>query len=259
MEAMNGPLISVITACFNCEATILDTIRSVNAQTYPHIEHVFVDGGSTDNTLEEIHTKSKVVRRVISERDRGIYDALNKGLQLASGDVVGFLHADDFYAHDAVLASLAECFADPSVQAVYGDLQYVNQQDVANVVRHWSAKAFSMQQLKRGWMPPHPTLYVRKDWYARIGGFNTSYRIAADYDSMLKLFTTTGFKSVYLPAVLVRMRTGGASNRSLKNIVLKSREDYRALRANGVGGVSTLIAKNVRKFGQFSGTVRVGD
>ena len=250
-DAPPGPTISVITVCFRSERTIGHTIDSVNAQSYPHIEHVFIDGASTDNTLGVIKAHSQRVRRVLSEPDRGIYDALNKGLCLAKGDVVGFLHADDFFAHSDVLAHVAAQFADPAVGGVYGDLQYVSETDPSRVIRHWKAMPFSRWRLRLGWMPPHPTLYVRKPWYDRIGGFDTRYRIAADYFSILQLFTHPEFKTSYLPKVLVKMRAGGVSNRSLKNILLKSREDLDALRRSRAGGLATLAAKNLRKLGQF--------
>lgn len=243
--------ISVITACFNSEGTVRATIASVNAQTYSNIEHVFIDGGSNDSTLDIISAEGRSGRSILSEADSGIYDALNKGLRRSDGDVIGFLHADDFYAGDDVLARIATCFEDPGIQAVYGDLQYVSHSNTAKIVRNWRTKPFSAGRLKRGWMPPHPALYIRKHWYNSIGGFDTSFRIAADYYSILQLFSDTEFRAVYIPEVLVRMRLGGASNRSLKNIIQKTREDYSALTRTGVGGVGTLVAKNLRKLGQF--------
>jgi len=243
--------ISAVTACFNSAETITTTIDSVNAQSYGGIEHVFIDGGSTDATLGVIKSHAKTGHTVLSEPDNGIYDALNKGIQRATGDVVGFLHADDFFADSDVLTRIASRFEDPSVQAVYGDLQYVSQTDTTKVIRHWRTKPFTGGRLKRGWMPPHPTLYVRKSWYDTMGGFDTHYRIAADYFSMLQMFSDPAFHAVYIPEVLVRMRVGGASNRSLKNIIEKSREDYSALTRTGVGGMGTLVAKNLRKIEQF--------
>jgi glycosyltransferase len=192
---------------------------------------------------------------LISEPDRGIYDALNKGINCATGEVVGFLHADDVYAHPDVLRWVAEVFADPSVDAVYGDLEYVRQDDLNQVVRYWQAGPFTPQRLAWGWMPPHPTLYVRREWYARLGGFDTRYRIAADYHCILRLFSQPGFKAVYVPRVLVKMRVGGASNRSLGNIIRKSREDFDALRRTRVGalgGLGALAWKNLCKLTQFA-------
>lgn len=243
--------ISVITVCFNSEATIAHTIQSVNQQTYPHIEQVFVDGASQDNTLAVIERHSRVNRMVVSESDKGIYDALNKGIKIATGDVVGFLHADDYFADTRVLEKIANAFSDSTISGVYGDLTYVSQRSTEKVIRSWRAHEFSPAHLKRGWMPPHPTLYVRKHWYDRIGGFETRYRIAADYFSVLQLFSDPAFHTIYIPEMLVNMRVGGTSNRSLYNIIKKSREDYDALRRSGVGGFMTLILKNIRKAGQF--------
>ena len=243
--------VSVVTACYNSAKTIGSTIQSVNAQSYANIEQVFIDGGSTDDTLNVISASARKNHSVLSESDNGIYDALNKGVQRATGDVVGFLHADDFYTDDSVVKRIADCFSRAEVQAVYGDLQYVSQSDTDKVIRTWNTKPFSPGRLKRGWMPPHPTLYVRKEWYERIGGFDTQYRIAADYLSILQLFRHPDFEAVYLPQVLVKMRVGGASNRSLKNIIQKSREDYGVLKRAGVGGLGTVMCKNMRKVGQF--------
>jgi glycosyltransferase len=242
--------VSVVTACYNSVETIETTIRSVKSQSYGNIEHVFVDGGSTDETLNVISSGARHPHSVLSEPDSGIYDALNKGIARATGDVVGFLHADDFYTNDDVVKKIAECFVRSEVQAVYGDLQYVSQTNTEKVIRTWDTKTFSPGRLKRGWMPPHPTLYVRKEWYEKIGGFDTQYRIAADYLSILRFFSNPDFNAMYLPQVLVRMRSGGVSNRSLKNIIQKSKEDYAALKCTRVGGLGTLISKNLRKIGQ---------
>jgi glycosyltransferase len=250
----NNMHISIITATWNCQSTVADCLASVAGQTHPHIEHVVVDGASTDGTLGVLQSHRQQLAVLQSEPDRGIYDALNKGLALATGDVVGFLHADDLYAHADVLAHVAAAFEDPAVCAVYGDLQYVSKDDTDRVVRHWASTPFSPGRLAWGWMPPHPTLYVRREWYARIGGFDTRYRIAADYHSILQLFSQPGFKAVHLPEVLVKMRLGGASNRSLSAMVRKSREDWSALRRTGVGalgGVGALAWKNLSKVRQF--------
>ena len=246
--------ISVVTATWNCQATVRDCLASVAGQTWPHRDHVVVDGASTDGTLHLLQAHHQQLAVLQSEPDRGIYDALNKGLALATGDVVGFLHADDLYAHPQVLERIAAAFQDPSVCAVYGDLNYVRQHDTSQVVRHWQSSPVTPTRLAWGWMPAHPTLYVRRDWYQRIGGFDTRYRIAADYLSILQLFSQPCFKSVYLPEVLVTMRLGGASNRSLKAITRKTTEDWRALRQTRVGafgGVGALVWKNLSKLRQF--------
>lgn len=170
--------ISVVTATWNCVQTLPDCLASVARQTYPHIEHIIVDGASTDGTVDLVKQHIDQIAMFKSERDKGIYDALNKGIRLATGDVVGFLHADDLYTSDDVLAKVAAAFEDPSVCAVYGDLQYVSQNNTAKVVRHWQSNPFNQRDLGWGWMPAHPTLYVRREWYTRIGGFDISYRIA---------------------------------------------------------------------------------
>ena len=251
---MTGVKISLVTATWNCAATVADCLASVAGQSYANREHVLIDGASRDDTLRVLQAHREQLAVLVSEPDRGIYDALNKGIARASGDVVGFLHADDVFAGPDVLARVAAVFADPTVSAVYGDLEYVRKDDVSQVVRHWQSSPFSRRRLEWGWMPPHPTLYVRREWYERIGGFDARYRIAADYFSILCMFSQPDFKAVYLPEVLVKMRLGGASNRSLKAIIRKSSEDWRALRESRVGalgGVGALIWKNLSKLSQF--------
>jgi glycosyltransferase involved in cell wall biosynthesis len=254
MPTNSAPRISVITAVRNARLTIETCLNSVSAQTYRYREHVVVDGLSTDGTTELIKTRKERIDVLLSEADTGIYNALNKGLRLCTGDVVGFLHADDVYAHNDVLARIAAAFGDPSVSIVYGDLLYVSSTDLSKAVRYWKAGAFERHKLSRGWMPPHPTMYVRRTIYEQIGGFDESYRIASDYDCILRILAQEGIRAAYLPEVLVKMRLGGASNGSLKNLVRKSAEDYRALRRHQVGGLLALLAKNLRKVGQFVDT-----
>jgi glycosyltransferase len=176
---------------------------------------------------------------------------LNKGISKASGDVIGFLHSDDLYFNELVVSKIAETFADREVSGVYGDLLYVNKDDTNRVVRYWSAGRFSPKKLRLGWMPPHPTLYVRRSVYEKIGLFNTNYRIAADYEWILRFLKNKHQKCAYIEEPLLKMRLGGASNRSLKLIIQKSYEDYRALRQNRVGGVGALLMKNFQKLPQF--------
>ena len=243
---------SVITAVFNNRETIAAALDSVFVQADADYELVVIDGGSTDGTLEVLNCYTDRIAVLVSEPDRGIYDALNKGIQRSSGEVVGLLHSDDLLANASVLSRLANIFADPSVDAVYGDLIYVSKGNPDQVVRYWRAGNFSRSLLDWGWMPPHPTLYVRRSVYRQIGLFDTTFRIAADYDFILRLLSRKGVKVRYIPEVLVKMRMGGASNCSLRNIVRKSSEDLRALRRNGVGGVGALIWKNLSKVLQFS-------
>ncbi len=188
---------------------------------------------------------------VYSEPDSGIYDALNKGVRKASGDIVGVMHSDDTFAHDDVLALVSGAFTNRNLDAVYGDLQYVSARDERKVIRHWISGDYSLARVRRGWMPPHPTMYVRRKVFKKFGAYDTSYRIAADYDAFLRWFGRDQLRMGYIPEVLVKMRVGGESNRSLGKILRKSREDYRALRSNDIGGLGTLALKNLRKVGQF--------
>lgn len=243
--------ISIITATRNCASTIADCLASVAGQSYPDREHIVIDGASTDGSLAVLEAHRAQLAVLISEPDQNPYDAINKGIARASGEVVGFLHADDRYADAEVLARIAAAFADPTVEAVYGDLVYVSQTDTDRVIRYWRAGEYRLARLRWGWMPPHPTLYLRRALYERHGGFDLRYRIAADYDLMLRLLSRLTGRVVYLPQVLVRMRLGGISNRSLRHVLRKSWEDYRALRNNQMGGLGALAWKNLSKLPQF--------
>lgn len=243
--------ISLITAVYNRRETIVEAMRSAQSQSYHNVEHVVIDGASTDGTLDLIKAALNEKTVLVSERDGGIYDALNKGIAHASGSVIGLMHSDDFLAHNDVLAQVSDAFSNPSIDAVYGDLQYVAQGDTSRVIRHWRAGEFTPLKLSRGWMPPHPTLFMRSDVFERLGVYDTSYRIAADYDAILRWFGTGKVNAHYIPEVLVKMRVGGESNKSLRKILQKSREDYRALHTNKIGGLGTLAWKNTSKVGQF--------
>ena len=243
--------ISVLTVVFNRADTIAGAIQSVASQIYPNVEHVVVDGASNDGTLSVINANKNKAMLVISEPDNGIYDALNKAIVHSSGDIIGLMHSDDFFANDQVLTKIADEFTDPSVDAVYGDLDYISASDSSLIRRRWKAGYFVPSKLYRGWMPPHPTLFVRRRVLEQFGGYDTSYRIAGDYDAMLRWFASPNFRASYIPEVLVKMRMGGASNRSIGRIIRKSREDYRALRANNIGGFGPLAAKNLSKIFQF--------
>lgn len=243
--------ISVVTAVYNRVHTILDAVESIQNQSYSNIEHVIQDGGSGDGTLERIAPIMGSATTLVSERDNGIYDAINRGIARASGEVIGLMHSDDLFAHSQVLERVAEKFADPSVDGVYGDLEYVAATDTQKVVRYWKSGEYTPKRLARGWMPPHPTLYLRREVFDRFGLYDTSFSIAADYDAMLRYLAKGQITLAYIPEVMVRMRLGGESNRSLERIVRKTREDYRAIRNNQVGGLGTLAAKNFSKIGQF--------
>ena len=242
--------ISIITITFNSAKTIQRALDSVQSQTYADIEHVIVDGASTDGTKELIETYAKAHKNVrwISEKDKGIYDALNKGIKLATGDIIGFLHSDDvFYSPDSI-GQIAAAFEDEKVDVVYGDLQYCKG---PKVVRRWKSNDFNPCALKYGWMPPHPTVYVRREVYQQVGEYDEWFRISADYDMMLRIFTA-GYKSKYIPKVLVCMETGGASNKNTKARLSKTQEDYIVLKKNHVGaGYLTVACKQLRKIKQF--------
>lgn len=243
--------ISLITACYNSVETLPDTLATVRRQRGVSPEYIVVDGASVDGTVGLIEEADQLISNWVSEPDNGMYDALNKGICRAQGDVIGFLHSDDLFAHEHVLARIREAFEDPAVDACYGDLVYVRRNAPERIVRYWRPGKFRRDRLARGWMPPHPTLYIRRELYVHYGGFDTRYRIASDYDCILRFLSKLRGKIVYIPEVMIRMRLGGVSNNSLGNIFLKLLEDYRALRANRVGGVGALAWKNISKLGQF--------
>lgn len=242
---------SILTVTWNRAATLGDALDSLSAQTWADYQHIVQDGASTDGTLALLDSRPDPRREVVSARDGGIYDALNRALARVTGDVVGVLHSDDLYAHPAVLERVARRFAETGADAVYGNLDYVAADDPRRVIRHWRSGDYDPAKLRRGWMPPHPALFLRRSVIDRWGGYDTTYRIAADYDTILRYFGRGGISAAWLPEVLVKMRVGGESNRSLGRILRKSREDLRALRANGVGGIGTLAAKNLSKIPQF--------
>ena len=249
--------ISVVKAVMNARQTLPEMLQSLTAQSHKNVEHVVQDGGSDDGTLDYLGTHGHPHMALQSTPDSGIYDAINQGIRRATGDVIGLLHADDHLAGPDALATIAAALQDPSIDGVYGDLQYVARDDETRVIRHWRAGAYAQAKLNRGWMPPHPTLYLRRDVFNRAGLYDTSYRISGDYDGMLRFLTTGHVRLAYLPQVIVRMKMGGVSNRSFAHMIRKSCEDYRAIRRHGVGGVGTLVAKNLSKLPQFVGRSQV--
>ncbi|MDG1693900.1 MAG: glycosyltransferase family 2 protein [Porticoccaceae bacterium] len=249
---MRLPKISIITIVFNNVDVILDALNSVKDQTYSGIEHIVIDGGSTDGTAEIVGAFPFDESILINEPDEGIYDALNKGLKLATGDVIGVLHSDDVFADEHVISDVAKEFSCSEVDAVYGDLVYVMRDNVDIVARKWRSCVYNDGLLRKGWMPPHPTLFLRNDVIKKCGKFDPKYRISADYDFILRCFSSEIKNSRYIPNILVKMRIGGVSNRSLSTILLKMREDYLVLRKNRVGGIFVLLRKNLRKLSQLS-------
>lgn len=243
--------VSIVTVCFNSAATIGATLRSVAQQSHPEIEHIVIDGRSTDATLDVVEREGGHVATLVSEADRGIYDAMNKGLAKATGQFVGFLNADDVLADRDAVARMVRTIVHTQADVVFSDLEYVRMNQPGSVVRYWRCGEFSGLRLRLGWMPPHPTFYVRQSVLRDVGLFDTQFRIAADYDFMLRVLARAGLKTARVPGVLVRMRSGGISNRSTAMVWQKSREDLVALKRNRVGGWGTLVCKNLQKLPQY--------
>lgn len=245
------PKVTIITVSFNSAQTIGDTLKSIASQSYPNIEHIIVDGGSTDQTMD-IVANFPHVSKSISETDEGIYFAMNKGLAIASGEIIGILNADDLYAHDEVISKVVKKFNDPAVDATYADLVFVDKLDTSKVFRKWKSGIFNRSAMYNGWMPPHPTFFVRKSIYEKFGLFNTNLRSAADYELMLRLLLKHEINPSYLPETIIRMRQGGKSTASIKNRLKANMEDRMAWKINGLKHhFFTLILKPLRKIKQF--------
>ena len=245
--------VSVITVTFNSAETVEQTIQSVLMQDYPDIEYILIDGLSCDNTMAIVQRYADKISRIISEKDGGLYDALNKGISLAQGDIVAFIHSDDFYNDNTVIRRYVEKFTqDATCEAVYGDLYYVDKGNPAKIIRRWKSGPYRSSSFKFGWMPPHPTFVVKKSLYQRLGVFNTTFKSAADYELMLRFILKNHVNPVYLPYVTVKMRVGGKSNVSLKNRWIANREDKKAWEVNGMKPYFfTLFLKPIRKLSQF--------
>lgn len=246
--------ISVITVCFNSEATIEDTLRSVISQDHKDLEYIVIDGSSTDRTLDIIGKYRSNISLLISEKDNGMYDALNKGLKKCTGEVVAILNSDDFYVHSSVLSKVAAEFERSGSDAVYGDLQYVHQDDPDKVFRTWISGTYKHGMFVNGWMPPHPSFFVKREVYEKYGDFNLKLRSAADYELMLRFIHKHRIKVSYVPEILVRMRAGGMSNSSIWSRLKANREDKLAWEINGLKpAFYTFFLKPLRKLGQFFG------
>lgn len=220
---------------YNSSATIETTLDSVQAQGYPELEYIVVDGGSTDATLDVVRKYPELVTQLISEPDRGIYDAMNKGVQRATGEVVGILNSDDFYRHSRVLEEVAVAFAaDPALEVLLGDVDFVSDEDLQKPVRTYRATGFRPWMFRLGFMPPHPAIFVRKSAYERVGLYKLGYRIAADFDFLVRLLLIDRAKYRIAGTQWVRMRTGGASTAGWKSNLISTREMLRSLRENGV-------------------------
>lgn len=243
--------VSIITATYNSSQTIIDTIKSLEEQTYSNIEYIIIDGASKDNTLELIKEYCTKVSIIISEPDKGIYDALNKGISVSTGDIVGFLHSDDIFAYPEAIEDLVKTLKTNQSQAVYADLEYVSKENVKNIIRKWTSGYYKYSNLKKGWMPPHPTFYMKRELYNIHGNFDLDFKISADYDSLLRYLWSNKISISYLPKVVTKMRIGGESNRSFMNILKKTKEDIRALKKNNISWFYPVIMKNISKLPQF--------
>jgi glycosyltransferase len=245
--------ISIITATYNSANTIATCMKSVVNQDYKNIEYLIIDGNSKDATMMVVQdfAKNHPQIKYVSEPDKGIYDALNKGIAAASGDVIGFVHSDDFLASKTIITAIVKAFKEQQVDGVYGNLHYVAIENTDKIVRNWVSEPFQSKLLKRGWMPAHPTLYLKKSIYDKYGVFNIAYKIAADYEFILRIFKLSNLKFAYLPQTIVKMRVGGASNRNLRNLIQKTKEDYKAISTHIIGGVGCVLYKNFSKIKQF--------
>jgi len=220
--------ISIITVVRNNASTIKDTIDSVLKQTYSNVEYIVIDGSSTDGTIEIIQGYKKYIKKFISEKDKGVYEAMNKGINLATGDVIGLLNGDDVYFDETVLHNVANAFKNNESDCVYGDLYYVERNNLDKIVRYWKSSKFKKGSFARGWHPPHPTFFVKKEVYSKYGLYDIEMKVSADFDLMLRLLEKNNITSHYLPTVLVRMRTGGMSNKTIKNIITSNQSILRS-------------------------------
>ena len=244
--------ISIITVCYNSAKTIQDCIQSVVNQSYPDVEYILIDGQSTDNTLEIVYSFGSKISQVISEQDKGMYDAINKGIKLATGDVIGILNSDDMYVDELVLSEVVQKMKATNADALYADLNYVDQMDTNKVIRYWKSGEYKKGSFLSGWMPPHPTFFIKKDFYLQYGGYSLDLVSAADYELMLRMIHKNSAKMAYLPRVIVNMRVGGMSNSSLSNRLRANKEDRKAWEMNGLTPRSfTLLFKPLRKLIQY--------
>ena len=226
--------ISIITVVRNNSSTIKDAIESVLSQTYHDIEYIIIDGSSTDGTLDIIQSYAKYITKIVSERDEGIYDAMNKGISLASGDIIGILNSDDVYFDENVIDNVINFFKEKQTDSIYGDLMYVEKNDLSKVIRYWKSSVFKMGSFAKGWHPPHPTFFAKKNLYDKYGLFDVNMKVSADFDLMLRLLEKNKISTSYLPRVLVKMRTGGESNKSLRNIIISNISILKSFKKNNI-------------------------
>lgn len=244
--------ISIITVCYNAKDTIKDSIESVLSQDYSDIEYIIVDGASTDGTKDILDTYSSKTHTVIREPDSGLYEALNKGIAISSGEFVGILHADDIFADEHVISNIAQAVKECAVDCVWGDLAYVSVHNPDRIIRYWRSSEYTETDFRRGWMMPHPTLFIKNALFKKYGTYNTRFQIAADYELIVRFMHVHQCKGIYLPLLITKMRIGGLSNRNMCTIIRKSLEDLKAWKVNGLRrGLFAVMCKNFRKLPQF--------
>jgi len=244
-------VISIVTATYNSEQYIETCLASVNSQTDVHFEHIVVDGLSTDATLSKLQSGSYPNLKIITEQDSGIYSALNKGIRTASGEIIGFVHSDDKLASNLTLKTIQNAFKEQKCDVLYADLDFFERGDFSTKVRSWRSGEFRRSKLRNGWMPPHPTVFVRKKIYERYGLYDETFKIAADYDFLLRILNDPSVRVFYLQEVTYHMSSGGASNNKLRNLKLKLMEDIRAVKNNNLLTKRIVVMKRLRKMAQF--------
>ena len=243
--------ISIITVTYNCDSVLIDCLNSVASQSYNNIEHIIIDGNSKDNTLR-IADSFPHVSKCISETDEGIYDAMNKGLKMATGDIVGFLNSDDWFYNDKIVEDYVAAFTSYDIDAAYGDLCFIKKNSDAKILRKWTSSDYKKGMFLKGWVPPHPTFYCKNDIYKRYGNFDKKLSFAADFDIMCRFFSKDGFKTLYLPGIKVNMRLGGATTKSFKNIYLGNVEIFNSLHKNNLKpGINFFIWKVFNRISQL--------
>lgn len=242
--------VSIITATYNSEKTLHDTLVSVESQTHPDIEYIIIDGVSKDNTLELVNKVSSRVTKIVSEKDKGIYDALNKGIELATGDIIGFIHSDDILARPDVIASVVNQFESTEADVVYGDLVFIDREDTSKVKRYWRSGEFKTSKIALGWAPPHPSFYMKKELYRDNGLFDLTFRIAADYDQMIRILQRGHVKVSYLPEVIVNMRLGGESTK-IENTISSTKEIIAIMKKHNINWRLAIIYRKLAKLTQL--------
>lgn len=251
--------ISIITPTLNCAATLGDTLRSLAEQTHRDFEHIVVDGGSTDGTRELLQAHDSQIGKVITDREPGLWHAMNIGLQAATGDVIAFLNADDFYTHNRVLEQVAKIFADRNVDACYADLIYVSREDTSKTIRYWRSRHFEPGLFRRGWMPAHPTFFVRSRVYRELGGFDEKFKRQADFDLTMRFLEVHRIRAKYVNDIWVTMRMGGVSNARWRDVLRGNIEAYRIANSNGLKvGPAFIAVKMLSRLSQFVNRPRAG-